>query len=54
MLNNLLQSMKTGFVFVSQEIRKQQLHKKLNRMNRSQVFRDFCAEWTYVESIFSR
>ena len=33
--------MKTSFVFVSQEIRKQKLHKKYNRVNKSYAFRNF-------------
>ena len=40
MRNNLLENMKTSFVFVSQEIRKQKLHRKLNHVNRSHAFRD--------------
>ena len=56
MLKNSLKIMKTSFVFVNQEIRKQKLHKKCNRVSKSHAFLDFqicaCAQWTYVESIF--
>ena len=33
--------MKTSFVFVTQEIRKQKLHKKCNRVSKSHAFHDF-------------
>ena len=33
--------MKTSFVFVNQEIRKQKLHKKCNRVSKSHPFLDF-------------
>ena len=56
MLNNSLKSMSTSFVFVSQEIRKQKLHKKCNSVNKSHAFRNFqicaSAQWTYVLLIF--
>ena len=41
MLKNSLKIMKTSFVFVNQEIRKQKLHKKCNRVSKSHVFLDF-------------
>ena len=41
MLKNSLKIMKTSFVFVNQEIRKQKLHKKCNRVSKSHAFLDF-------------
>ena len=38
MINNSLKSMKTSFVFVGQEIRKQNFHEKFNRVNKSHAF----------------
>ena len=41
LLKNSLKIMKTSFVFVNQEIRKQKLHKKCNCVNKSHAFLDF-------------
>ena len=40
-LKTSLKIMKTSFVFVNQEIRKQKLHKKCNRVGKSHAFLDF-------------
>ena len=41
MLKNSLKIMKTSFVFVNKEIRKQKLHKKCNLVRKSHAFLDF-------------
>ena len=41
MLKNSLKIMKTSFALVNQEIRKQKLHEKCNRVSKSHAFLDF-------------
>ena len=41
MLKKSLKIMKTSFVFVNQEIRKQKLHKKCNCVSKSHAFLNF-------------
>ena len=41
MLKNSLKIMRTSFVFVSQEIRKQKLHSKCDCVTKSPAFHDF-------------